>query len=119
MEKYTNKEILDENMLRKSYVNDICMEIIKKINFNINEHKIWISMDDPLLEINLVFIHTNYEYLPDIEKLETQGLTLATSVEIVRKVCDKLSSVSGITGELINNKFKNILDKNKRFVVPQ
>lgn len=77
-------------------------------------------LDDPSLEANLVFIHANYGYLPDtIEKLETQGLPLATSIEIVRKVCDKLSSVSGITGKLINDKFKNVLDKNKGFEILQ
>lgn len=72
------------------------------------------------METNLVFIHANYGYLPDtIEKLETQGLLLATSIEIVRNVCEKLSSVSGITGKLINDKFKNVLDKNKGFEVLQ
>jgi len=77
-------------------------------------------LDDPSLETNLVFIHANYGYLPDtIEKLETQGLPLATSIEIVRNVCEKLSSVSGITGKLINDKFKNVLDKNKGFEVLQ
>lgn len=77
-------------------------------------------LDDPLLETNLVFIHGNYGYLPDvIEKLETQGLSLTSSIEIVRKICEKLNSVSGITGKLINEKFKNVLDKNKGFEVLQ
>jgi hypothetical protein len=73
-----------------------------------------------LLESNLVFIQANYGYLPDtIEKLEIQGLPLATSIDIFRNVYDKLSSVSGITGKLINDKFKNVLDKNKGFEVLQ
>jgi len=72
------------------------------------------------LETNLVFIHGNYGYLPDvIEKLETRGLSLTSSIEIVRKICEKLNSVSGITGKLINEKFKNVLDKNKGFEVLQ
>jgi hypothetical protein len=44
---------------------------------------------------------------------------LATNIEIVRHVCDKLSSVSRITSKLINDKFKNVLDKNKGFEVLQ
>jgi len=68
------------------------------------------------LETNLVYIHTNLGYLPDtIEKLENQGLPLATSIEIVRNFSDKLNSVSGNTGKLINEKFKNVLAKNKGF----
>lgn len=56
-------------------------------------------LDDPSLETNLAFIRTNYGYLPDtIEKLEKQKLPLATSIEIVRKFCEKLSSVSRETG---------------------
>jgi len=70
----------------------------------------------PSSETNLVYIHTNFGYLPDIiEKLENQGLPLATSIEIVRNVSEKLNSVSGNTGMLINEKFKNVLSKNKGF----
>lgn len=46
MEKYTNKEIPDENTLRKNYVNDIYVETMNKIRFNIVGHKIWISVDE-------------------------------------------------------------------------
>jgi len=68
------------------------------------------------LEIEFIYIHTNFGYLPDtIEKLENQGLPLATSIEIVRNISDKLNSVSGHTGMLINEKFKNVLAKNKGF----
>ena len=68
------------------------------------------------METNLVYIHTNFGYLPDtIEKLENQGLPLATSIEIVRNVSDKLNSVSENTGTLINEKIKNVLAKNKGF----
>lgn len=44
---------------------------------------------------------------------------MATSIEIVRKVCDKLNSVSGITGKLTNDEFKNVLDKNEGFEILQ
>lgn len=77
-----------------------------------------IILDDPSLETNLVFIHVNYGYLPKtIEKLETQGLSLTTSIEIVKNVNDKLSSVSGKNGKEIQDKFKNVLDKNKGYEV--
>lgn len=59
------------------------------------------------METNLAFNHAKYGYLSNvIKKLEKQGLLLETSIEIVRKVYDKLSSVSGITDKLINDKFK-------------
>jgi hypothetical protein len=85
------KEI--KNIILESYPDDaISIKETQKI------------LDDPLLETNLVFIHANYGYLFDItEKLETQELTLATSIEIVKNVCDKLHSVSGITRKLIND----------------
>lgn len=72
-------------------------------------------MDDSSLKTNLVYIYTNFGYLPDtIEKLENKGLPLPTSIKIVRNVSDKLYSVSGNTGEkLINDKFKNVLGKKK------
>jgi hypothetical protein len=73
-------------------------------------------LNNPSLETDLVYIHTNFGYLPDtIEKLENQGLPLATSIEIVRNISEKLNSVSGNTGMLINEKFKNVLAKNKGF----
>jgi len=40
MEKYTNREISDESILRKNYVNDIEVEIMIKIRSNIAGHKI-------------------------------------------------------------------------------
>lgn len=65
------------------------------------------KFNDLYLETNLAFNHAKYGYLSDIiKKLEKQGFLLETSIEIVRKVYDKLSSVSGITGKLINDKFK-------------
>lgn len=73
---------------------------------------------DPSLVTNLVYIHTNYGYLPsEIEKLENQGLPLAASIEIARNICEKLNIVSGKTGEIINEKFKKVLGKNKGFKV--
>jgi len=46
MKKYTNREILDENTLRKSYVNDIYVETMNKIRSNIAGYKIWVSMNE-------------------------------------------------------------------------
>jgi len=40
MEKYTNREISDENNSRKSYVNDIYVETMNKIRSDITGHKI-------------------------------------------------------------------------------
>jgi hypothetical protein len=44
LEKYTKKEIPDESILRKSYVNYIDVETMNKIRSNIAGHKIWVSV---------------------------------------------------------------------------
>lgn len=46
LEKYTKKEIPDESTLRKSYVNDIYVEIMNKIRSIIAGHKLLVSVDE-------------------------------------------------------------------------
>lgn len=69
---------------------------------------------DPSLKTNLIYIYTNSGYLPiKIEKLENQVLPLDTSNDIARYINEKLNTVSGKTGKIINEKYKKVLEKIK------
>jgi|UniRef100_A0A2S2QXZ7 hypothetical protein len=68
------------------------------------------------METNLVFIHSNYGFIPaEITKLETLHVPLIKALSIVKNVKTKIEKITGQNGILINQKFKTILQKNEEY----
>ncbi|KAF0764342.1 Uncharacterized protein FWK35_00024147 [Aphis craccivora] len=65
---------------------------------------------------DLVFIHSNYGFLPDaILKLENQGLSVIEAINIIKNVQNKLENVFCEIGISIHEKFKKVIEKNTGF----
>ena len=59
------------------------------------------------------YIKSNFGLIPEnIEKLETVGLSLMESMDIIRDVENKLSAVRGSVGEKVTKKFKSVIERN-------
>ncbi|KAL4121880.1 hypothetical protein QTP88_014301 [Uroleucon formosanum] len=68
----------------------------------------------PSIQSNLVYIVPNFGFLPDtITKLETRGVLLSKSVDIVNNVQIKLEECNGEVAKLILDKFNKVISKNK------
>jgi hypothetical protein len=61
----------------------------------------------------MAYIHSNFGWIPDsIKKLETTGLSLQESMDILENAEVKLSAVRGETGEKVYRKFQAVLKRN-------
>ncbi|KAL4107962.1 hypothetical protein QTP88_018231 [Uroleucon formosanum] len=68
----------------------------------------------PSIQSNLVYIVSNFGFLPDtITKLETRGVLLSKSVDIVNNIQIKLEECNGEIAKLILDKFNKVISKNK------
>ncbi|KAE9528576.1 hypothetical protein AGLY_012151 [Aphis glycines] len=65
---------------------------------------------------DLVFIHSNYGFLPDtILKLENQGLPIVEAIGIIKNVQNKLENIFCKIGISVHEKFKKVIEKNTGF----
>ncbi|KAE9538874.1 hypothetical protein AGLY_005456 [Aphis glycines] len=68
----------------------------------------------PPIQSNLVYIVSNFGFLPDtITKLETRGVLLSKSVDIVNNIQIKLEECNGEIAKLILDKFNKVISKNQ------
>lgn len=73
-------------------------------------------MAEPNLGPNLTYIQSNFRCLPvNITKLESSGLALFESIEVVNNTRETLKMASGKIGKEINDKFQNVIEKNIGF----
>jgi len=73
-------------------------------------------MAEPNLGPNLTFIQSNFRCLPvNITKLESSGLTLFESINVVNNTRETLKMANGKVGKEIYDKFQNVIEKNAGF----
>ncbi|XP_025417359.1 uncharacterized protein LOC112688409 [Sipha flava] len=73
-------------------------------------------MAEPNLGPNLTFIRSNFRFLPvKITKLESSGLTLFESINVVNYTRETLKMANEKVGKEIYDKFQNVIEKNKEF----
>jgi len=73
-------------------------------------------MAEPNLGPNLTFIQSNFRCLPvNITQLESSGLTLFESINVVNNTRETLKMANGKVGKEIYDKFQNIIEKNAGF----
>ncbi|KAL4120732.1 hypothetical protein QTP88_013368 [Uroleucon formosanum] len=73
-------------------------------------------MQDINLKNNLTYISANFCFLiQTIKQLETKNMSLIESISIVENSADKLEKCQGHMGEIVKNKFANIIKKNSGF----
>ncbi|KAL4089735.1 hypothetical protein QTP88_024707 [Uroleucon formosanum] len=73
-------------------------------------------MQDINLKNNLTYISANFCFLiQTIKQLETKNMSLIESISIVEKSADKFKKSQGHMGEIVKNKFANIIKKNSGF----
>ncbi|KAL4136113.1 hypothetical protein QTP88_007679 [Uroleucon formosanum] len=73
-------------------------------------------MQDINLKNNLTYISANFCFLiQTIKQLEIKNMSLIESISIVEKSADKLEKSQGNMGEIVKNKFANIIKKNSGF----
>ncbi|XP_025422833.1 uncharacterized protein LOC112692391 [Sipha flava] len=73
-------------------------------------------IQDPNMEANLVYIHSNFGFIPEyITKLETQYISLSEALSAVKYVQNKLNDCEGEIGVVVFQKFNNVLEKNCGF----
>lgn len=66
---------------------------------------------------NLLYIKSNYSFVSSsIRKLETQGMSLSESVEIVDEFDMLCKKVKGTIGNSIYDKFKQVINKNAGYL---
>jgi len=71
---------------------------------------------EPNLGPNLTYIQSNCICLPvNINKLESSGLTLFESFEVVNNTRETLKMANGKVGKEIYDKFQNVIEKNEGF----
>jgi hypothetical protein len=69
-------------------------------------------MAEPNLGPNLTFIQSNFRCLPvNITKLESSGLTLFESINVVNNTRETLKMTNGKVGKEIFDKFQNVIEK--------
>lgn len=73
-------------------------------------------LKNTLIGQQLSYIKANFSYVPSsIENLEKRYMPLAESVKIINNFSKKTLEVQGSVGIIVNNKLKDILDKNQGF----
>lgn len=95
-------------------------QLIKSVEWNLinddvvtNEQTL---LADNSLEFNLAFIIANYGNLPKyITTIETFELLSADAIGIIEKVRNKIRIDQSKIGKTINQKFKNVIEKNKGY----
>uniref|UniRef100_A0A183BN45 Amidase domain-containing protein n=1 Tax=Globodera pallida TaxID=36090 RepID=A0A183BN45_GLOPA len=71
------------------------------------------QFNNPIAAQQLAFIHSNYSILASsITELETQGLALPRSVDILSAVKTAISKIGGAMGARIDAKFDAVLTRN-------
>ena len=80
----------------------------------------YISIYDPGLELNLVYIKSNFGSLPNsIKRLESSKICLADAILVVDEEKDKIQLARNIVGRQIQHKFKTVLEKNSGYKTMQ
>jgi len=75
-------------------------------------------LKNPRLPMHLIFIASNYGFLPDsIKKLETSGVLLNEQLSIFSEAEFKCFQVKNARGQKIYEKFKNVIKKNKGLAI--
>jgi len=75
---------------------------------------------DPDLELNLVYIKSNFGSLPhSITRLESSKICLADAIKVVEEEKNKIQLAQNIVGREIQKKFKTVLDKNSGYQIMQ
>ncbi|KAL4119073.1 hypothetical protein QTP88_011940 [Uroleucon formosanum] len=73
-------------------------------------------IQEPDMEANLVYIHSNFGFIPEcITKLETQYISLSEALSAVKYVQNKLNDCEGEIGVAVFQKLNNVLEKNCDF----
>ncbi|KAL4142915.1 hypothetical protein QTP88_005305 [Uroleucon formosanum] len=68
------------------------------------------------MEPNLIFIDSNYGFLPTkIKQLETQGVKLSKTIKEITQTKKKIEEVSSEVGVAIQKKLRYVLEKNRGF----
>ncbi|KAL4113960.1 hypothetical protein QTP88_017506 [Uroleucon formosanum] len=68
------------------------------------------------MEPNLIFIDSNYGFLPTkIKQLETQGVKLSKTIKEITQTKKKIEEVSSEVGVAIQKKLRCVLEKNRGF----
>lgn len=68
------------------------------------------------MEPNLIFIDSNYGFLPTkIKQLETQGVKLSETIKEITQTKKKIEEVSSEVGVAIQKKLRYVLEKNRGF----
>ena len=81
-----------------------------------NAQQCFINENENVLKNALTFINSNLHFLPKaINDLESNGMKLNDSVQIIETVKEKISLLRGIYGNIIKEKFSYIMKKNKGF----
>jgi len=93
------------NVIKQLDTEDIFIEKVKKI-----------VSEETILETDLEFIYSNYGHLKAaITSLETQGLPLIDSINIVENIKKKVKETPGAKGETIYNTFIRFIEENNGF----
>ncbi|KAJ4427020.1 hypothetical protein ANN_26819 [Periplaneta americana] len=74
------------------------------------------AFSDSKVQCQLAYIQSNFGFIADsIIKLETRGMPLKTSLDIVEDVKSKLSAVEGIVGIGVMKKFVSVMGRDPSF----
>jgi hypothetical protein len=74
------------------------------------------AFSDPEVACSIAYIRSNFGLLPEnIKRLETQGLPLQESMDIMKSASEKHSVVEGEAGESVSTKLQAVLKRNPGF----
>lgn len=74
------------------------------------------AFSDSEVQCQLAYIQSNFGFIADsILKLETRGMPLKKSLDIVEDVKSKLSAVEGTVGIEVMKKFESVMERNPGF----
>jgi hypothetical protein len=74
------------------------------------------AFSDPKVAYSIAYIRSNFGWLRESTKrLETQGLPLQGSMDIMKNASEKLSAVKGEAGESVSTKLQAVLKRNPGF----
>jgi hypothetical protein len=76
------------------------------------------AFSEPKIACSMACVCSNCAWIPDsIKKLETTGLSLQESMDILENAEVKLSAVRGETGEKVYTKFQAVLKRNPGYSI--
>lgn len=68
------------------------------------------------LKQELAFISANLHFIPNaIKKLETKGMPLSESTQIIQNISNDIEKLSGVYSAPLKSKFKGLIEKNEGF----